>query len=344
LSLLFFGADAEERQSDRYALLLEAARFADAQRFEALWVPERHFQRFGGLYPSPSVMAAALAAVTRRIQLRAGSVVLPLQNPVRVAEEWSMIDNLSGGRAAIAIAAGWHVDDFVLNPPAYADRHGDVGRKLDVLQRLWKGEKVDLPNGDGRPIAIGIHPRPVQPQLPIWLTGWNPTAFELAGRLGHNFLTANFVVKHDPAALKERIDVYRAASLKHHGRPGTVTVMVHTWVGGEDGLERLVRPALRQYLATYLDIKERPYAVVHHARRSFAPLTEKTRGMLLEAAVNETLASSLCLFGSAERCRQHLEGMARLGIDEVACLLDFGVPSEAVLEGLTRLAELVPSA
>src|SRR5215217_9633370 len=87
-SLFFFSSDGSTNKPDKYNLLLDCARFADAAGFRAIWTPERHFQEFGGLYPNPSVLAAALAMITKRIQIRAGSVVLPLHNPVRVAEEW----------------------------------------------------------------------------------------------------------------------------------------------------------------------------------------------------------------------------------------------------------------
>src|SRR5580700_6831271 len=123
LSLFFFSADSAEQPSNKYQMLLESAKFADEHGFTAVWTPERHFQRFGGLYGSPSVTSAALAVLTKNISIRAGSVVLPLQDPLRVAEEWAMIDNLSNGRVAIAAAFGWHVNDFVLSPGTYKDRH-----------------------------------------------------------------------------------------------------------------------------------------------------------------------------------------------------------------------------
>ena len=66
--------------------------------FKAVWTPERHFHAFGGLYPNPAVTSAAVAAITTRVRVRAGSVVLPLHNPIRVAEEWAVVDNLSQGR------------------------------------------------------------------------------------------------------------------------------------------------------------------------------------------------------------------------------------------------------
>src|SRR5580658_9966976 len=109
-SLFFFSADSAEREDGKYLTLLDSAKFADEHGFAAVWTPERHFQRLGGLYGSPSVTGAALAVVTRRISIRAGSVVVPLQNALRVAEEWAMIDNLLNGRVAIAAASGWHAN------------------------------------------------------------------------------------------------------------------------------------------------------------------------------------------------------------------------------------------
>src|SRR5215469_9435608 len=149
LSLFFFNADAAERKHAQYDMLLESAKFADQNGFAAVWTPERHFQRFGGLYGSPSVTGAALSVLTKRIAIRAGSVVLPLQNPLRVAEEWAMIDNLSNGRVAIAAASGWHANDFVLSPNTYQNRYNDMYEKLAIIQKLWRGEKVSLPNGVG---------------------------------------------------------------------------------------------------------------------------------------------------------------------------------------------------
>lgn len=78
------------------AWLSKAQNNADSHDFSSVWIPERHFTRDGWLYPNPAILQAALARETRQIQLRAGSVVLPLHNPLRVAEEWAMVDNLSG--------------------------------------------------------------------------------------------------------------------------------------------------------------------------------------------------------------------------------------------------------
>src|SRR5205085_2841598 len=93
-SLFYFAASTgSQAEGGAYRLLLEGARFADTHDFTAVWTPERHFHEFGGLYPNPAVTTAALATSAQRVQLRAGSIVLPLHNPLRVAEDWAVIDH-----------------------------------------------------------------------------------------------------------------------------------------------------------------------------------------------------------------------------------------------------------
>ena len=104
-SLYYWGNDGGAGPR-KYELLLEGAKFADTHGFCAVWTPERHFHAFGGPYPNPSVTGAAVAAVTQNIGVRAGSCVAPLHHPARIAEEWAVIDNLTNGRAALAIASG----------------------------------------------------------------------------------------------------------------------------------------------------------------------------------------------------------------------------------------------
>src|SRR5436853_7324388 len=140
---LFYFADAAPGNVDfKYKLYLEGAKFADEHGFEAIWTPERHFHSFGGLYPNPSVTSAAVAAVTRRIKIRAGSVVAPLHNPLRVAEEWSVVDNLSNGRVGISFASGWQVNDFILAVDNYAQRKERMLEYIETVRRLWQGDRI----------------------------------------------------------------------------------------------------------------------------------------------------------------------------------------------------------
>jgi natural product biosynthesis luciferase-like monooxygenase protein len=116
---------------------------------------ERHFHAFGGLYPNPSVMAAALSTITSRVALRCGSVVAPLHDSVRLAEEWSVVDNLSQGRVGLAFASGWNSNDFVLAPSRFAERKQRMNEQLADFRRLWRGEPVRRVNGTGQEVDVG---------------------------------------------------------------------------------------------------------------------------------------------------------------------------------------------
>src|SRR5262249_46506389 len=140
--------------------------------------------------PNPAVTGAALAAITQRIQIRAGSVVLPLHNVIRVAEEWSVVDNLSGGRTGLAFASGWHADDFVFGPQNYADRRELTFQAIETFLKLWRGEAVTVQSGSGKKIEVRIFPKPRQERPPLWITAaGTPDTFVRAGQIGASVLT-----------------------------------------------------------------------------------------------------------------------------------------------------------
>ncbi|HEY8947204.1 MAG TPA: MupA/Atu3671 family FMN-dependent luciferase-like monooxygenase, partial [Polyangiaceae bacterium] len=245
-SLFYFASD-EEGPTGRakYRLLLEGARFADQNGFAAVWTPERHFGAFGGLYPNPSVSGAALAAITERVAIRAGSCVLPLHHPIRVAEEWALVDNLSNGRVGLSFASGWHPSDFVLRKENFPGHKQAMLRDIDVVRRLWRGEKLQFEGPTG-PVEVLTRPRPVQAELPFWLTAaGNKETFEAAGRMGASLLT--HLLGQTLEEVKEKIVAYRRARRDAgHAGEGHVTLMVHTFVGDNDAaVKEIVRQPMK---------------------------------------------------------------------------------------------------
>jgi natural product biosynthesis luciferase-like monooxygenase protein len=208
LSIIFFsGLSTKEGP---YELLLDVARFVDDAGFHAIWTPERHFAEVGGAYPNPALLAAALAMVTSKVRLRAGSINLPLHDPLRVAEEWAVVDNLSNGRVDMAVAPGWHVRDFVLRPENFQDRFNVLNTYRDQLQRAWRGQPVERSDAYGQLHSIVTFPRPIQQELPIWLTtSQREEAWQFAGTNGFNVLTA--LINFGPQVLETRIAIYREA-------------------------------------------------------------------------------------------------------------------------------------
>ncbi|BDT92378.1 hypothetical protein IFM12275_23540 [Nocardia sputorum] len=332
-SLLFFSSDADGHEGSRYQLLLDCAALADERGFEALWLPERHFHRFGGLFPNPSVVAAALAARTRRIRIRAGSVVLPLHHPVRVAEEWAVVDNLSGGRVDVAFAAGWNADDFVLSPAAYSDRSQRLPKDIETVRRLWHGETITLPNGAGEDVPVRIFPEPAQPDLPIWITcSGGIERFRQAGALGANVLTA--LLFQDIEELGTKVRAYREARAENNFDPegGRVTLMMHTYLGhDQEAVRRTVAQPFTRYLADSVDLWRRGSTKLEAA----SPVE---RERMLSFAFERYYRTS-ALFGTPESVTALVEQLRDTGVDEIACLIDFGIPEAEVKQGLRTLAE-----
>lgn len=334
-SVFFFEGEAEADASQApYALLLEAAQFADAQGFEAVWTPERHFNAFGGLYPNPALMGAALATMTRRIRIRGGSVIAPLHHPARIAEDWSTLDNLSRGRVDLCFAAGFHPNDFVFAPHSYRERGLETLRVLEEVQRLWRGGLIEAADGSGRPLGKPVYPRPVQAELPFWLAAIrHSNTFVEAGRRGGNVLTA--LLRLSPAELKQRIGLYRQERAQAGYRPetGRVTLMIHAFAGeSEDAVKNIVSGPMEAYVRSHLEFL-RPLS------GEGGRVSEADAEDLMRFAV-ERFCRDSALLGTVDECVARSAALAEAGVDEIACLLDFGVSADAVMASLRLLVEV----
>ncbi len=340
---LFYFADGSlgTPTGGRYDLLLAGARFADTHGFSAVWTPERHFHPFGGLYPNPSVTGAAVAAVTERVSVRAGSVVAPLHHPLRIAEEWSVVDNLSGGRAGISLASGWNAVDFALRPDGYQDRKDAVLEAVRQVRSLWRGEALEVSDGAGNPARVRVFPPPVQPELPIWVTSaGSPATFRAAGEAGAGVLT--HVLGQDFGDLTEKIAGYRealAARPDHDGRPGHVVLMLHAFLGTDpERVRETVREPFTAYLKSSFGLIARSAGSV---LQGFDPdkLRESDIDFLVRRSF-DTYYTTSGLFGTVEQASAVAEKARAAGVDELACLIDFGVPDDEVLAGLEHLDKL----
>ncbi len=336
-SLFYFASDDQPAAGDTYRLLIEGAKFADRNGFTAVWTPERHFHQFGGLYPNPSVVGAALAMVTERVQIRAGSVVLPLQHPLRVAEEWAVVDQLSRGRVGISFASGWHADDFVLAPANFAERKEIMLRDIETVRRLWRGEALQFHGGTGQAVAVLTRPRPIQPELPVWITAaGNPETFRSAGEIGANLLT--HLLGQSVEELRTKIASYREAwRAQGHPGEGHVTLMLHTFVAQDmEFVREQVRQPFTNYLRSSADLMRN---LARSMGQDLQHISDADMDALLAHAFDRYFVTS-GLFGTPEHCLQMVNQLQAIGVDEVACLIDFGVGTDTVLASLESLQQL----
>ena len=349
---LFMWGNDDGAAADKYKLMLDAARYFDQQGFNSVWTPERHFHAFGGPFPNPSVTGAALAAVTENVAIRSGSCVSPLHHPIRIAEEWGVVDNLSGGRVGLAFAAGWQPNDFVLRPESFPNQKQVMMDQIDVVRRLWRGESVEFENPLGNPVPIRTLPRPVQAELPYWITtAGNPETYRTAGAMGANVLTHLLGQSIDEVA--EKIAIYREARAEAGLDPaeGVVTLMLHTYVGESDEeVREIVRQPMKDYLGASMKLvlgfawtfpafkrPGGPDAEVEDV--DLSSLTPEETDAILDFAFERYYETS-GLFGTIDSCVHMVERCKEIDVDEIACLLDYGVPHDLVLDSLPRLKEV----
>ena len=351
-SLYYWGND-DGPGPKKYELLLEGAKFADQNGFCAVWTPERHFHAFGGLYPNPSVTGAAVAAVTRNVAVRAGSCVGPLHHPARIAEEWAVIDNLTNGRAGLAIASGWHPDDFVLRPEnTPPDNRKAMLDTIDQLRRLWRGEAVAFPTAGGKTHAVVTQPRPVSKEVELWVTtAGNPATWTEAGNLGANVLTHLLGQTIDEVAGK--ITLYHEALRKAGHDPASrkVTLMLHTYLAADrDTAREVARGPMKDYLRSAAALMKqyawafpafkKPQGVSNPMDIDLQSLSSEETEAILDFAFQRYFDDS-GLFGTLEDALVRVQGLKRIGVTEIACLIDYGIAPATVLAGLRPLAEVL---
>lgn len=337
--LLYFSSDGYSEARDKYGRLFETVRVAETLGFTAAWTPERHFQEFGGLFPNPAVLGAALARETKTLAIRAGSVVVPLHDPVRIVEEWALVDNLSGGRVGISLATGWNSTDFALRPDRFEERREITFKSVPLLRSLWRGETLDLKMPGGGRASVRAFPRPLQPELPLWLTvSGSDDTWQRAAKNGANVLTS--LLGQTVDELETRISAYRRELIDqgHDQSAGKVTVMIHTFVHpDQDYLRRVVRQALGDYLRGYI----RQYSDLA-GKQGTAPLnaTQADENALIDIAL-ERFLNERALLGTAEVVRERCSRLRNAGVDEIACLVDFGLDSIDVLTSMERMAPIL---
>lgn len=183
---------------------------SEALGFDALWVNEHHFDAYGGLVPSPPTMLAALSQRTTRVRLGTSIIVLPLHNPIEIAEQLAMVDLMSDGRVEFGIGRGFVEFDYDRLGVSRDDSQMRMYEQLEIILKSWSGKPF---THEGRYYTypkLEVWPRPAQrPHPPIWLScSRTPASFEWAGRKGYSILTVPYL---GVDSLAEMNKIYRNA-------------------------------------------------------------------------------------------------------------------------------------
>jgi natural product biosynthesis luciferase-like monooxygenase protein len=216
--------------------------FASAETlgYDSVWVNEHHFHSYGGLLPSLPTVLGALSQRTTRVRLGTSVVVLPLHNPLEVAEQMAMVDLLSNGRLELGVGRGFVEHDYQVLGVDYSDAQDRLKEGLDVVRRAWTGEGFSHKGRYYNVDDVQVWPRPEQqPYPPIWLAvAGNPASLDYAAAEGFSVVTTGHSRPPErtaPLAQHYR-DAWQAAG---HTQPASLAVHYHCVVA-EDRAEALL--------------------------------------------------------------------------------------------------------
>jgi natural product biosynthesis luciferase-like monooxygenase protein len=204
-----------QSHAEVYAHALEEARLAEAMGFETVWLAEHHFSVYG-ICPSLGVLAAAIARETQRVRLGTSVVIAPFLHPLRIAEEWAMVDILSGGRVEFGLGRGYQPKEFAGLGLTMEHTRERFDESLEVIRRAWTEERVDFRGAFYQVPGVTVFPKPVQqPHPPLWTAAVSPDTYRLAAQRKLKILTAPSFTPWE--ILKRNYDAYHAEWQRAHG-------------------------------------------------------------------------------------------------------------------------------
>lgn len=129
------------------------------------------------------VLFGYLAAITTRLELVTGVLILPQRQTALVAKQAAEIDRLAGGRLRLGVGVGWNEVEYEALGESFRTRGRRIEEQVEVLRRLWTEPVVDFAGADHRIPEAGINPLPVQQPIPIWMGGYVDATMRRIGRL-----------------------------------------------------------------------------------------------------------------------------------------------------------------
>lgn len=312
----------------QYDNIIEQILYAEKIGIDYAWMVEHHFVRHGGTMAANYAFLSYLAAKTERIRLGTGATVLPLNDPIRVAEQAATLDQLSHGRFDLGLGRGFIRDEF----DAFAVDMSESRERLEVgvelIKQAWTQPTVEF-SGKFRPpmTDLAVLPPPYQqPHPPIWVACLlSPESFEWTAREGYNLLYVAYHVDH-PIAV-QRIGWYRDALTKagRNIEDHEVCCVYHAHFLADDDNARLasiVGQPMQEYAAAGLEATRKPTAAAGYEGYDQRDAGQRSFGF------NDYFPGRV-LMGGPGQAIDRIKQLAAIGITQIGMLIDFGSLSQA---------------
>ena len=317
-----------------YGHWLEQMDAAEALGFDSLWVTEHHFRPFGGMMPSPTVILAAAAQRTQKLRLGAAVSIIPMHNPLRIAEEFAMVDQLSGGRLNFGAGRGMHPTEYAVFGYDWNNAQKRLPEALDVVQRAWSGGEFEWRGEHYQFPRLRVYPQPLQkPHPPIYVTAnRDPESFQMIGRRGHHLMTLPWIATNEEQ--RPRVEMYWNALRDggHTAEDRDVFTMYPIYVGESDSrAQSEVTEHWHRWRAFAMDAQ------------SLTPDHPRYAQVFSYLEYQAMVRDSRGIFGGPETCARMLKRIIEVvGTTHIGLTFHFGgLSQERVLKSMDRCAKLV---
>jgi len=313
-----------------YADMLEEISLADEMGFDSAWLTEHHFLS-DGYCPSLLLTAAAIAARTKNIRIGTGVLLMPLHDPVRVAEDAAVVDLISGGRLILGLGLGYRQEEFDGFGRSLKERRGRMEEGIEILTKSWSEDDFSI---DGRYYKldnINVTPKPVQNPIPIWIGAFTEPAIRRAARIGAPlFIPAIGVIP----IVKALFDLHRSMLSEYGRNPDDFEKPLVREIYISDQTSDKVWEKIKEH-ATYT---AKGYA-------SWGSMVDREGNLLSdpEDPILYEIAREQSIIGTPEECIQKItEYKEKLSIDNLICRFKFpGISHEETLRSMKLFVEKV---
>ena len=338
-SILTLGDNYAEIRSHEqfYHEVIEEAEYAEELGYEGFWVGEHHFQASNRVFPSPQMMLAAISQRTRRLLLGTGVNVLPVNDPIRLAEDLAELDLLSHGRMCLGAGRGYQPHEFAGFHIAIETARDRFWECLDVIRQAWTTDRFSYAGKFYNYEDIALLPRPVQrPAPPIYVAAASPGSAEEAGRRGYAFACAQFASCPTPEQVAEQIAQYRQSYIgAGHGEPPDDLPHVF-WTHVADSTSLALREAeagMKRKLGGAAKVWVKPGVAGYD---TFAKI-----GQFLATATIDQL-DALSIFGDPQRCIEKIRKYEAVGLKHLMVMFDWGgMPQKTIFHSMELFAQHV---
>lgn len=312
-----------------YESIITEACLADKWGWDNIWIAEHHFDRYGGVIPSPIQLGTAIAMKTKQIRIGSAVSILPFHNAFQLAEGFSMLDTLSDGRAEIGVGRGFmphEFETFLINED---DRQTKFEEGLEVLQLAWSGERFTY-NGEHHKLRnVQLLPNPIQKQPPIWVAAsLNPLSFKLAGHYGFNLMINPYTRTEEE--IKRGIYWYQQALEQNGHNPEKSRILAHFHLYVALTEEKAYEEP-REALLFYMNEVDRAYLKGKgNDREEIAP------------HFYDDIYPNKVMFGTPEIVEERIKAFQKLGITDFCFMTQFGnLPYHHTITSLRLFTERV---